>query len=203
MSVDKSFWSCVGNPDTDQGSWPSPINRNWLEARQDIQVRFYWGSWSCKREQKQVTCSLAHLPRRGRADSLYETREEVCLEVGPEGWHKCFANLFGGVTAEGMCSTLVLLPTLCFESSSEVAVGFVWLLFLLLFLVFLCLLSRIFPSCMCMHLFLLLYSSFCFLRRHLSRYKHFSKGSQVPAYLSPLPGTEREKLLQMDISLTV
>ena len=115
----------------------------------------------------------------------------MCLEVGPEGWYRCFANLFGGVTAEGMCSTLVLLPTLCFESSSEVAVGFVWLLFLLLLLlVFLCLLSRIFPSCMCMHLFLLLYSSFCFLRRHLSGYKHFSKGSQVPAYLSPLPGLQ-------------
>ena len=25
-----------------QSSWPSPINRNWLEARQEIQARSYW-----------------------------------------------------------------------------------------------------------------------------------------------------------------
>ena len=139
-----------------------------------------------------------------QAVSLYGARAGVWPRIWARGVVRWFAHPLVVVCAEGMCSTLVLLPTLCFESSSEVAVGFVWLLFLLLLLlVFLCLLSRIFPSCMCMHLFLLLYSSFCFLRRHLSGYKHFSKGSQVPAYLSPLPGTEREKLLQMDISLTV
>ena len=27
---------------TDQGSWTSPISRNWLEARQEFQARLYW-----------------------------------------------------------------------------------------------------------------------------------------------------------------
>ena len=28
---------------TSPGSWPSPIHRNWLEAREEIQARFYGG----------------------------------------------------------------------------------------------------------------------------------------------------------------
>ena len=72
----------------------------------------------------------------------------MCLEVGPEGWHRSFASLFGGVTEGGMCSALLLLPTLCFESSSEVAVGFVWLL-LLLFGLFVSFVQN-FPQ-LCMH----------------------------------------------------
>ena len=50
---------------TDQGPWPSSINRNLLEARQEIQARLYWGPCSSRGEQKQVKVSLARSPRRG------------------------------------------------------------------------------------------------------------------------------------------
>ena len=39
---------------TDQGSWPFPINRNWSEARQEIQAKLYWDSgWLQGSENKQ------------------------------------------------------------------------------------------------------------------------------------------------------
>ena len=43
--------------DTDQGSWPSPINRNWLGARPDIQARL-WDPCCRSGEQEQATGSL-------------------------------------------------------------------------------------------------------------------------------------------------
>ena len=54
-----------------------------------------------------------------------------------------------------------------------------WVLF---FWYFCILLSIICPNCICMQLFLVSYSFFvfCCSRRHLSRCKHCSKGSQVP-----------------------
>ena len=54
---------------TDQASWPSPMNWNWLEARQESQLRLYQDSWATgyRRELKQVTSLLACSPRwRGR-----------------------------------------------------------------------------------------------------------------------------------------
>ena len=47
------------------------------------------------------------------------------------------------------------------------------------------LLSIICSYCTCMKLFLVLYSFFvfCWLKKHLSRYKHCSQGSQIPACL--------------------
>ena len=33
------------------GSWPSLVNRNWWEARQEIQARLYWGSYCTRREK--------------------------------------------------------------------------------------------------------------------------------------------------------
>ena len=44
--------------DTEQRSWCSPINSNWLEARKEIQTRLYWGSWSSSREQMQTSSCL-------------------------------------------------------------------------------------------------------------------------------------------------
>ena len=41
--LEHRFPSCVKGNDTDQGFWPSPINRNWPETRQEIQARLYWG----------------------------------------------------------------------------------------------------------------------------------------------------------------
>ena len=46
---------------TDQGSWPSSINRNWLEVRQEIQARHYWGPCCSRWERDKTTISLAHL----------------------------------------------------------------------------------------------------------------------------------------------
>ena len=40
------------------GSWPSPVNRNRLEARQEIQTKLYWGPAAAMGEQQQVTGSL-------------------------------------------------------------------------------------------------------------------------------------------------
>ena len=58
--------------DTKQGCWPFPINRNWLEFRQEIQTRLYWGP-SCRRgKQEQTTGSLAcSLAGRGSELVLY------------------------------------------------------------------------------------------------------------------------------------
>ena len=65
--------------------------------------------------------------------------------------------------------------------NSEVAVGF-WS--------FCILLPKICLSCPCMQLFLVSYSVFvfCGLRRHLSRWKHCSKGSHVTACLKTVFG---------------
>ena len=54
-------WGFGGGGDvTDQSSWPSPITRNWLEAREEIQAKFYWGPCCWSREREQTAGSLAH-----------------------------------------------------------------------------------------------------------------------------------------------
>ena len=61
---------------------------------------------------KQVTGSLAGSLTEGVwAGSLYEVRVGVCPGLGPEWWIRWFAHRFGGVSAGGMCGTLLLLPT--------------------------------------------------------------------------------------------
>ena len=51
--------SSVSEDDTDQGPWPSPINRNWLEARQEIQATPYLGPCCSRGKRAQITGSLA------------------------------------------------------------------------------------------------------------------------------------------------
>ena len=46
---------------TVQGSWPSSTNRKWLEARQEIQARFFWDLFYSREEQEQATGSIASL----------------------------------------------------------------------------------------------------------------------------------------------
>ena len=53
------------NSDTNQGSWPSPMNRNGLEARQEIQARLCWDACCSRAEREQTTGSLARSLRRG------------------------------------------------------------------------------------------------------------------------------------------
>ena len=43
---------------TDQCSWPSWTRKNWLEARQEIQARLYWGPCCSQGEWKHKTDSL-------------------------------------------------------------------------------------------------------------------------------------------------
>ena len=109
-----------GHYDTDQGSWSSPINRNWLEARQEIGARLYWGPCCSSGEQEQTTGGLACLLTEGRwACSLHGVRVGVCPGVGPEGWLKCFAHPLGAVVCRGHAQypafapdTLILLQAL-------------------------------------------------------------------------------------------
>lgn len=64
-----------GSFDADQGSWPSPVYRNWLEARQETQAGLLWGHCYSSREPEQGTGSLAWLlPGRGWAGSLRRGR---------------------------------------------------------------------------------------------------------------------------------
>ena len=87
----------------------------------------------------------------------------------------------------GVLSTLLLLPAPCFCSRLFRSGSWV-------FLVFLYLLSRICPSCLCMPLFLAPYSflAFCCLRRGMSRREHRSKGHEVSACLSTYLGWEED-----------
>ena len=144
--------------DTDQGSWPSPINRNWLEARQGIQARLYWGPCCSSQEWKQGTVSLSW-SWRGIG---------VRPGVQPEGGLGGFPTPLVVLGVRGMPSTLLLLPVL-----QKWQVGFFWS--------FCILLSIICPNCQCMQLFLVPYCFFvfCFSRRCLSRCKHCGKGSRV------------------------
>ena len=103
--------------DASQGSWPSPVNRNWLEARQEIQARLYWGpcrSTAQRGENSRLLCLLV-LSEAGQACSLCGV--EVCPGVRLEGWLRWFAHPLGGGMCRGPCpSTLLLLPTPCFCS---------------------------------------------------------------------------------------
>ena len=40
---------------TNQHSCPSSVNRNWLEFRQELQARLYWGPCCCSGEWKQTS----------------------------------------------------------------------------------------------------------------------------------------------------
>ena len=71
-------------------------------------------------ENKQYVPLL--LPELGQVGSLYEVRAGGCQRLDQRG----------GIGVLPTSLVVFLLPTLCFESFSEVGVGFVWLLFLLL-----------------------------------------------------------------------
>ena len=106
------------------GFLASLINRNWSDARQEIQARLYWGLCCSRREQEQVTVSLPGSPRGGGAVSWLIIWGERRL------WSKGWA---GGVT-KVVCPP----PWWC-------CVGF-WSFCILLFII--C------PDCTCMQLFL-------------------------------------------------
>ena len=47
---------------------PSPINRNWLKAKQEIQARLYWGPCCSRGERERTTIFLACLLPEGVAN---------------------------------------------------------------------------------------------------------------------------------------
>ena len=149
-----------------------PINRNWLEARQEIQARLYWGPCCGSRsENKQQVPSLACSLRGWRACSLYTVRVGVvCSPL----WWWCVQG--------GMRSTLLLLlpPWFCyrlFKSSSWVFWSF-------------CIFWVQNLSQLCMHAVIFSPIQFlCILGLEKScvwvqALQHCSKGSQVPACLT-------------------
>ena len=81
---------------------PSPINRNWLKARQEIQARLYWDPCCSSGEREQTTISLACLLPEGVV-SLFLTglRVWVCSGDWPEGWLKCFVHPLGDAVCRG------------------------------------------------------------------------------------------------------
>ena len=92
----------------------------------------------------------------------------MCPEVGPKGWFRCLPTPLVVVCVGGMLSTPFLLPAVQKWQLS--------------FWSFCILLTIICPNCTCTQLFLVPYSLFVFCcpRRHSSRCKHRSKGSQLP-----------------------
>ena len=119
--------------DTDQGSWPSPINRNWLGARPDIQARL-WDPCCSSGEQEQATGSLLDPSWVGPSLFLVWGDIRVCPRVRLEwsvGGLPTPSGIQGTCAVHCFCSWLFRIG--CW-------VGF--------FFFFLYLLSRICPSCM-------------------------------------------------------
>ena len=105
---------------TDQGSWPSPINRSWLNARQVLRTRLYWEV----RTNNSFPCLLSL--GVGQTCSLYGMRVGVCPEVRLEGWLRwCYMQ--EACTVPCFCSQHPVFA----PGSSKVEVGLFWSLYLL------------------------------------------------------------------------
>ena len=139
--------------------WPGPslISRNWWEARQEIQARLHWGSYTRYRiEGKQVTGFLVY--------SFYGVKVGVCPGLSRRGGVGRFP-LICGVNCRGQVQYPAFAPDTQFfvtPNSSEMIVGF---------FVFLYLLVRNLPQLCSMQLFLVA----C-----MSRYTHCSTAAKGP-----------------------
>ena len=85
---------------TDQGSWPEPINRNWPEARQEIQARLYWRLCCSTGEQEKNNrfACLLPAPWVGLAPNIGPV---VCAGVRLEAW---LAHAFRWYVVPCFCS---------------------------------------------------------------------------------------------------
>ena len=159
----------------------SLINRNWSEARQEIQARLYWGPCCSREEREQVTDSLACLfPKVGASSFLIrnEGRDVSRGLARRVAWVVC--PPFRWCCVQGACT----VPCFCYQlpvfapGSSEVAVG----LFCGFFVSFVQNLPQL-------HMHTVTFSPFQFLPvlRFVERcvqvqaLQHCSRGSQVPA----------------------
>ena len=125
----------------------------------------------CSTREWKITGSLAHSLRRGELVP-YRVRVGAGSGVRLEEWLRWSAHPLGGAMWGIMRRTLLLLGV-----PQKWQLGF---------LSFCILLFITCPNLTCMQLFLVLSSFFVFYcwSRHLSRCKHCSKGSQVPACLT-------------------
>ena len=121
---------------TNQGSWPSSINRQWLETRWETQDRLCWGpdeAGGLRTDNRPRSCSLAE-EGSGEPASYTGYRQGVS-GVWPEGWPRCSARPSGGALCRGHARYPAAAPIPYFTpGSSEVAVGWSFYFFFLVFL---------------------------------------------------------------------
>ena len=94
-----------------QGSWPSPVNRTWLEARQEIQARLYWGLWCSRGNENKRQVSLLAPWVGGKLVSYTGWGYNVSKGC-PRGGLGVFPTPLVLLSAEGMLSTVLWLLTL-------------------------------------------------------------------------------------------
>lgn len=185
---------CMSINVTSQGPRPSPIDRNWLEARQEIQARLYWGPCCSKCELRQqgplLACSL-----RGLSLFLIWGEGERVPGIGLQASLRCLAHPSGAVESRRQCAVPCLYSWLL-----KGAVG--------VFGLFVSFRSRICSNYACMQLFFFSYSFFvfCCSRSGVSRCKHCSTAAQgpraQPVSLSWwLRGGGQEQMLESPVNL--
>ena len=109
--------------DTHRGSWSSPANRNWLEARQEIQSSLHWGSRRITETSNKLPCLV---PKAGGwACFLRGVTIGACPGVWLEGWFRWFAHPLCCWVQGTLRNTLLLLRHPVFAPGpSETADGF-------------------------------------------------------------------------------
>ena len=156
-------------------SWVSPINRNWLEARQEIQAMLYRGPCFSRKQNKQQVPLL--IPQGGVSSfPKIWVRAGVSPGVELEGWLRWFVRPFVVLSAERHIQYPALGSHTQYFCSRLFRNGS-WLGFFFFLYIFW---SRICPNCTCTQLFLVPDNFFvsCRSRRGVSR---CSTGSHVPA----------------------
>ena len=116
-----------------QGSWPSPVNRTWLEARQEIQARLYWGLWCSRGNENKRQVSLLAPWVGGKLVSYTGWGYNVSKGC-PRGGLGVFPTPLVLLSAEGMHSILLLLLIPCFSSRLFTSGSMVFLKSLSIFL---------------------------------------------------------------------
>ena len=113
-----SRWLCY-----QPGFLASLINRNWSEARQEIQARFCWGPCYSRGEGGQTIVSLAWSLLKGSGELVpyMRVRVGVCPGVGPEGWLRCFSHCLAPSAVHRCVQEACTVPCFCsrfFKSGS-------------------------------------------------------------------------------------
>ena len=151
---------------TNQSSWPPPINRNWLEVRQEIQARLSWGPAAAEGSENKQQVPLPAPSLSGAELAPYGGWGWGCVQRVADGWLRWCAPLRWRCRQEAgtefcFCSRL-------FNSGSWVF----WSLCIFC--------PETAPKYAPTQLILVpdSFFAYCCSRRGVSRCKHCSKGSQ-------------------------